>query len=108
MRLPRMKTRPWMIAVVVVVVVLGVGKLNQRSRSDASLAKFHAESEKECWRSLEASESMRFDHADRKEWTAYTRGVLRYHARMARKYEHAARYPWLSVEPDPPKPPKPE
>ena len=23
------------------------------------------------------------------------------HAGMARKYRHAARYPWLSVEPDP-------
>jgi hypothetical protein len=27
-----------------------------------------------------------------------------YHARMRRKYERAARYPWLPVEPDPPEP----
>ena len=27
-----------------------------------------------------------------------------YHAAMARKYEHAAGYPWLPVEPDPPEP----
>jgi hypothetical protein len=27
-----------------------------------------------------------------------------YHASLARKYEHAARYPWLPVEPDPPEP----
>jgi hypothetical protein len=27
-----------------------------------------------------------------------------YHARLRRKYEHAARYPWLQVEADPPPP----
>ena len=27
-----------------------------------------------------------------------------HHAAMAHKYEHAARYPWLPVEPDPPEP----
>jgi hypothetical protein len=27
-----------------------------------------------------------------------------HHASLARKYERAARYPWLSVEPDPPDP----
>jgi hypothetical protein len=29
---------------------------------------------------------------------------VRYHFKMAEKYEHAARYPWLPVEPDPPEP----
>ncbi len=27
-----------------------------------------------------------------------------YHARMRQKYERAARYPWLPIEPDPPPP----
>jgi hypothetical protein len=27
-----------------------------------------------------------------------------YHAELRRKYEHAARYPWLPVEPDTPEP----
>jgi hypothetical protein len=27
-----------------------------------------------------------------------------HHASLARKYERAARYPWLPVEPDPPEP----
>ena len=27
-----------------------------------------------------------------------------YHGAMRRKYERAARYPWLPVEPDPPEP----
>ena len=28
-----------------------------------------------------------------------------YHGQLKRKYEHAARYPWLPVDPDPPHPP---
>jgi hypothetical protein len=28
-----------------------------------------------------------------------------YHAALGRKYERAARYPWLAIEPDPPIPP---
>jgi hypothetical protein len=31
-----------------------------------------------------------------------------HHAAMARKYERAARYPWLPVAPDPPEPAPPE
>jgi hypothetical protein len=27
-----------------------------------------------------------------------------YHASLARKYDHGARYPWLTIEPDPPEP----
>jgi hypothetical protein len=27
-----------------------------------------------------------------------------YHESLARRYERAARYPWLPVEPDPPEP----
>lgn len=29
---------------------------------------------------------------------------IAYHTAMVRKYRHAARYPWLFVEPDPPEP----
>jgi hypothetical protein len=104
MRLPQMAERRWMTVVAIVAVVVGIRLLIQRSRSYASLASFHAEAEKECWQILEASESKQFDPADRKDWTAHARGVLRYHARMARNYRRAARYPWLPVEPDPPEP----
>jgi hypothetical protein len=34
--------------------------------------------------------------------------MIAYHAAMARKYEDAARYAWLPVEPDPPEPEWPE
>jgi hypothetical protein len=30
--------------------------------------------------------------------------LIDWHASMVRKYDHAARYPWLPVEPDPPEP----
>ena len=30
--------------------------------------------------------------------------LLEYHARMAEKYDRAARFPWLPVAPDPPEP----
>ena len=29
---------------------------------------------------------------------------IAYHAAIARKYRHVARYPWLPIEPDPPEP----
>jgi hypothetical protein len=35
---------------------------------------------------------------------ARLRRITTYHIAMAHKYEHAARYPWLTVEPDPPRP----
>ncbi len=35
--------------------------------------------------------------------TLSKRGIA-YHVAMARKYRHAARHPWLSVEPNPPEP----
>ena len=104
MRLPKAAERRWMNAMAIVAVLVVTGTLIQRSRSYASLARFHAESEKECWRVLEASEGVQFDSEHRKDWIARTRGVLRYHTRMARKYERTARYPWLPVAPDPPEP----
>ena len=32
------------------------------------------------------------------------RARARFHELLRKKYEHAARYPWLAVEPDPPEP----
>jgi hypothetical protein len=45
--------------------------------------------------------------ADAAWWKAnarHTEVVVAYCASMRRKYEHAARYPWLAVPPDPPRP----
>src|SRR5262245_46523651 len=107
MRLSRMTTRQWMIAVAVVAVGVGAGMLIVRSRSYAALAALHAESEKECRRIVEADEGNRLDPAIWKDWIAYARRGrtrLLYHAALRRKYERASRRPWLPVEPDPPEP----
>jgi hypothetical protein len=107
MRLPRMTTRRWMVVVVIVAVVLGAGMLIQRSRSYASLASVHAESEKECWRIVQAFEGSRFDPVIWREALVHVRRSRRlfpYHAALRRKYELASRRPWLPVEADPPEP----
>jgi hypothetical protein len=38
------------------------------------------------------------------EQAAYEREHAAYYEKLKNKYEHAARYPWLPVEPDPPTP----
>lgn len=38
------------------------------------------------------------------EEAKYTREHAAFHEKLINKYQHAARYPWLPVEPDPPKP----
>jgi hypothetical protein len=49
----------------------------------------------------ERAESVEEMRAKWKRWADY-------HAAMRHKYERAAMYPWLAVEPDPPEPPEPE
>ena len=44
---------------------------------------------------------MRLYHRDLKPLTTDETKVATWHAAMARKYERAACYPWLPVEPDP-------
>jgi hypothetical protein len=52
-------------------------------------------------------------HREANDWNAGWRSTpseaksrwIAYHAEMARKYEHAAQYPWLTIKPDPPEPP---
>jgi hypothetical protein len=38
------------------------------------------------------------------EVAARSRRLADHHAALKRKYERAARYPWLTIEPDPPEP----
>jgi hypothetical protein len=45
-------------------------------------------------RHLNSGRSFKYDSTDLIQW----------HERMRLKYENAARYPWLPVEPDPPEP----
>ena len=136
MRLPRMTTRRWMVAVAVMGLLMGgvVGGVRLKRRHDyfLNLVEFHVQLERQYvpWEcaarnSLQQSDlTLNFLEAARHaesndgvelgilrpavEWerqsaTRFAQAIA-YHAAMARKYRHAARYPWLPVEPDPPEP----
>jgi hypothetical protein len=97
MRLPPMTTRQWMIVVAVVGLLLGgaaeVHRLRRRQSEFIDRAQWHGGFVSEWnsgWRPTPSEAKSR--------WIAY-------HAELARKYEHAAQYPWLSIEPDPLTPP---
>jgi hypothetical protein len=113
-RFPRMTMRRWIVAVVVVIgPMIGGGVLLIRQRRDyfLTLAQLHHN---------EVAPSMARGTALKSRlgsisgmspeigqiYRDYDRMMDRanHHAAMAHKYEHAARYPWLPVEPDPPEP----
>jgi hypothetical protein len=102
MRLSRMTTRRWMVAVAVVALLMGiVGEVIRELR----LTRRHHE-----WANgYRLAEAI--NRGDRVAlpggMTVQSAGSPRladYYAEMRWKYERASRYPWLSVEPDPPQP----
>jgi hypothetical protein len=90
MRLPRLRltVRRLMLAVAVVALVIWLGRIYQLRQMylekflDNELALLQLDSGISC----------------------YTEDHMKWHQAMRQKYEHAARYPWLPVEPDPPYP----
>jgi hypothetical protein len=109
MRLPRMTTRRWMVAVAVAAIGLGAWVLVVRSREYAVQAGNHGHHEAMCWLTIHAYE------ADPRSVTVsgpkpveaiidQSRRRAGYYAALKRKYEQAAHRPWLPVEPDPPPP----
>jgi hypothetical protein len=96
-----------MIAVAVVgllmATAIGGYRLKQRRDHFLSRAQLH---EQNADFLMEVYES---DRVIRTHWTRdddlnALRRESDYQAAMARKYSHAARYPWLPIEPDPPPP----
>lgn len=128
MRLSRMTTRRWMIAVAVAGLVMG-GIISgvrltrrrdfflSRMRYHAAFERWHVQQEplarhllREIEQSIEKARHSRSEEPyrtllehDRRIVTGLIR-TLAYHTAMTRKYRHAARYPWLLVEPDQPPP----
>jgi hypothetical protein len=113
MRLPRMTTRRWLIAVAAIALLIGGGVwLKQRRDYFLSLAQSH---QREVASSTARGEALKSRLGSKSGMTIeeimnlhrdYDRMMDRaeHHASLARKYERAARYPWLLVEPDPPPP----
>ncbi len=132
MRLPRMTTRRWMIAVAVVGSLMGAGQLKRRHdyfsarhRTQAQMNEFLRNAEaflREAARLEDGSLRPPRGHESLRDPVMiefYKMDTLRmvrdrnpvgwasmvdYHAEMVRKYGRAASYPWLLVEPDPPEP----
>jgi hypothetical protein len=112
MRLPRMTTRRWMVAVAGVGLVFGVGRLLVLRQRYLGEAAQHAGFRAYLLRTPENIAYWESRWTSQREgrpascpWPAkppFVPAIADYHEAMRLKYEHAARYPWLSVEPDPP------
>jgi hypothetical protein len=109
MRLSRMTTRRWMVAVAVVALSIATERMRRESARYRELAERHAKIERACRKNANLLPLMKPS-----DWESLcgqmALGLSRsperavYHAGLRRKYERASRYPWLPVEPDPPEP----
>ena len=108
MRLPRYRLRTLLIAVSVAALGMGtIEGLAQRRESYLRQAAHHRELSNDA-RLYAMSIDRRYLHwgpsePERREMAAYERRSDHYAALQA-KYERAARYPWLPIEPDRPEP----
>jgi hypothetical protein len=114
MRLPRFRLRTLMVVVAVAGIVSGAEVMQTRRLNFLKRAKDYAGRE---WRTRRDWEVATGSFKGKGEnvlcgqmWRALVEEVpylpsrLAYYSRMRAKYEHAARYPWLPVAPDPPPP----
>jgi hypothetical protein len=93
MRLPRMTTRRWMIAVAAVALACAVRvALNERSRRFTRIAQGYDD--------IFIGRSGPISILRDRKLVE----TIKWRLKMGRKYRRAARYPWLPVEPDPPEP----
>ena len=109
MRLPRMKTRRWMIAVAILAVGLAT-VAHHRGLGLRQRAAYHETIELEAATVGELEPAAWWPEAARVRARAAVRAnaaIRDRHARLKEKYWRAARYPWLPVEADPPEPAKP-
>jgi hypothetical protein len=93
------------VAVVGLLMVTALGGYRLKHRRDhfLSQAQFHKQNAATLMQVYGAIRIMR-THWSRDDYLSTLSRMSGYHAAMARKYEYAARYPWLPVEPDPREP----
>ena len=106
---PRFTVRHLMVAVAIIALLSGVIALLIQSERYRQRAVYHSKME------TDAEHLMNFYRGDlvmkrgedREDFPAklarFTKKNI-YHSEMKRKWEGAARRPWISVEPDPPQP----
>lgn len=132
MWMPRFRIRRMMVVVAMVAILVGAWVLRKRSVEYKLRSDWHGAIEAKCalvadssgapfWRrsgSVAPQTKMRFEDVvhskyesslSRKpyEWIWIripAAGMAEYHRKLKTKYQYAARFPWLSVEPDPPAP----
>lgn len=105
MRLARFRftVRRLMVVVATVAVVLGLGGMWMRRERYVGLAHAYSLQEQVARDHPGLSQVTKMDRRGKVLLNAFPDKLARY-TRMRAKYEHAARYPWLHVAPDPPEP----
>jgi hypothetical protein len=98
MRLPRFRLRTLMIAVAVAAVATGGEVMRRRSVHSRKQARYYADLVR-----IAPMFHLSREMPPEQAWR-YRQAQIRWWQQMARKYERAARYPFLSVAPDPPPP----
>lgn len=91
MRVPRLRVRTLMAAVVVVAVVVWGGMMGVRSFEYGGRARMYGEQERG-WREIAARGG---------EWAEFGSECAHYFAMLGRKYRRAMWRPWMTVGPDP-------
>jgi hypothetical protein len=110
-----MTTRRWMIAVAVVALLIGAGiQIDRRSKRFAGLAASHANAAMKYFSTLMIFGGDPPPLQEIEQYPPAAQGPVRhlyraktlmvYHRALKAKYDRAAGYPWLPVEPDPPAP----
>ena len=104
MRLPQMTTGRWMIAVAVVALLMTgafeVERARRRADEYRMLAARYAMYQAFSLAEVKLYRENHFIQLETRE-----RARASHYGALAAKYQRAARYPWLPVEPDPPEPP---
>ena len=103
MRLPRMTTRRLLVAVAVVALVFAGEATRRRWECLASAYRGKAGRCEHVALVALHSSALEVARGNDSEMRKLKR-IADHHVALARKYQHAARCPWLPVAPDPPEP----